>query len=150
MVSHLNSFKYMEMDGEFIETPCQAFEVVPPMVVATKCSSDVSKDVKVMLKMVSFKDARAAVEEGSCDTWGQLLEIPFKANKFGLGFTVKAQKEVKHARARKPPLRIGRHKVNIVGDSDEEATFEDWMYLTTIELKNCNAKDFVPISLIEQ
>ena len=26
MVSHLNSFKYVEMDGEFIETPCQNFE----------------------------------------------------------------------------------------------------------------------------
>ena len=25
MVSHLNSFKYVEMDGEFIEIPCQAF-----------------------------------------------------------------------------------------------------------------------------
>ena len=29
MVSHLNSFRYMEMDGEFIETPCQNFEEVP-------------------------------------------------------------------------------------------------------------------------
>ena len=25
MVIHLNSFKYVEMDGEFIETPCQEF-----------------------------------------------------------------------------------------------------------------------------
>ena len=25
MVSHLNSFKYVEMDGEFIETTCEAF-----------------------------------------------------------------------------------------------------------------------------
>ena len=29
MVSHLNSFRYVEMDGEFIETPCQNFEEVP-------------------------------------------------------------------------------------------------------------------------
>ena len=73
MVSHLNSFKYVEMDGEFIETPCQAFEVVPPMIATAKCSSDVSKAVKVVPKMVSLKDARAAVKEGSCDTLGQLL-----------------------------------------------------------------------------
>ena len=66
------------MDGEFIETPCQAFEVVPPMVSATKCSSDESKAGKVVPKMVSVKDARAAIEEGSYDTWGQLLDIPFK------------------------------------------------------------------------
>ena len=29
MVSQLNSFRYVEMDGEFIETPCQNFEEVP-------------------------------------------------------------------------------------------------------------------------
>ena len=36
MVSHLNYFRYVEMDGEFIETPCQAFKIIPPMVTATK------------------------------------------------------------------------------------------------------------------
>ena len=30
MVSHLNSFLYVEMDGEFIETPFQHFEEVSP------------------------------------------------------------------------------------------------------------------------
>ena len=70
MVSHLNSFKYVEMDGEFIETSCQAFEVVQPMVATTKCSSDVPGVIKVVPKMVSVKDARAAIKEGSCDTWG--------------------------------------------------------------------------------
>ena len=29
MVSHLNSFRYVEMDEEFIETPFQHFEEVP-------------------------------------------------------------------------------------------------------------------------
>ena len=150
MVSHLNSFKYVEMDGEFIETPCQAFEVVPPMVAATKCSSDESKDVKVIPKMGSVKDARAEIEEGNCDTWGQLLDIPFKADKFGLGFTVKAQKEVRRARAGNPPLCIGSHEVNAVGDSEEEDAFEEWVYPTTTELKNWHTTDFVPISFIEE
>ena len=68
MVNHLNSFCYVEMDGEFIETPCQAFEVIPPMITATKCSSDESKAVKATPKMVSCKDARAAIDEGTCDT----------------------------------------------------------------------------------
>ena len=26
LVSHLNPFKYVEMDGEFIDTPCQTFD----------------------------------------------------------------------------------------------------------------------------
>ena len=135
---------------ELIETPCQAFEVVPPMVAATKCSSDESKTVKATPKMVSVKDARAEIEEGNCDTWGKLLDIPFKADTFGLGFTIKAQKEVRRARVGKPPLRIGSHEVNIVGDSEEGAAFEEWVYPTTTELKNWHTKDFVPISFIEE
>ena len=70
MVSHLNSFKYVEMDGEFIETPCQDFEVVPPMVATTKISSDISKVDEVVPRMVSLKDARVVVEDGSCTIWG--------------------------------------------------------------------------------
>ena len=150
MVSPLNSFKYVEMDGEFIETPCQAFEVMPPMIAATKCSSDESKAVKDVPKMVSVKDDHAVIEEGICDTWRQLLDIPFKADKFGLGFTFKAQKEVRHARAGKTPLHIRNHEVNVVGDSDEEAAFKDWVYPNKTELKNWHAKDFVPISFIEE
>ena len=143
MVSHLNSFKYMEMDGEFIETPCQTFEVVPPMIATAKFSYDVSKAVKVVPKMVSFRDACAIVKEGSCDTWGQLLEIPFKADKYGLGFTIKAQKEVRRACAWKPLLRIGSHIVNAIGKCDFECAFEEWVYPTTMELNNWQEKDFI-------
>ena len=81
---------------------------------------------------------------------GQLPEIPFKADKYGLGFTVKAQKEVRRARAGKPPLRIRNHGVNAVDDSDNECAFEEWIYPTTTELNNWHAKDFVPISFIEE
>ena len=70
MVSHLNSFKYVEMNGEFIETPCQAFEVMPLVISANKCSSDESKYVKATPKMVSVKDTCVAIEEGNFDTWG--------------------------------------------------------------------------------
>ena len=100
--------------------------------------------------MVLVKDARTTIEEGNYHTWGKLLDIPFKEDKFGLGFTVKAQKEVRRARAGKPPLRIGSHEVNTVGDSKEGAAFEEWVYPTTTELKNWHAKDFVPISFIKE
>ena len=92
MVSHLNSFKYVEMDGEFIETLCQAFEIVPPMVSATKISSNISKADEVIPRMASLKDTRVVVEDGNCTIWGQLPDITFKADKFGLCFTIKAQK----------------------------------------------------------
>src|SRR4051812_771971 len=36
VVSHLSNSKYVEMDGEFIKTPCHSFEVVPPDVSTAK------------------------------------------------------------------------------------------------------------------
>ena len=36
MVSHLNSFRYVEMDGDFIETQCQNFEEVPQTLASTE------------------------------------------------------------------------------------------------------------------
>ena len=119
------------MDGEFIETPCQSFKIIPPMVAATKIFSNISKDDKVVPRMVSLKDAHAMVGDGNCTIWGQLPEIPFKADKFRLGFTMKAQKEGIHVRVGKPHLRIWNHEVNNVEDSDDENTFEDWIYPTT-------------------
>ena len=147
MVSHLNSFKYIEMDSEFIETPCQTFEVV----VATKISSDTPRADKVIPKMVSLKDARTVVEEGNNVMWGQLLDIPFKADKFGLGFTSQAQKEVRRARAGKPPIHLKNHEVNAMEDSDDECAFENWIYPTTEgNPNNWHAKDFTPVSFIEE
>ena len=99
MVSHLNYFRYVEMDGEFIETPCQNFEEVPATVAATKSTPKVSKITRPPLKMASLKDARAVVKEGGCTIWGQLLDIPYKSDKFGLGFTSEAQKVVRRSRA---------------------------------------------------
>ena len=61
MVSHLNSFRYIEMDGEFIETPCQNFEEVPQILASIETASS-----KPPLKMASLKDTRAVVEEGGC------------------------------------------------------------------------------------
>ena len=101
MVSHLNSFRYVEMDGEFIETPFQHFEEVPQTLASTEI---VTEDPP--MKMASLKDARAVVEKGGCANWGQLPDFAHKTNKFGLGFTAEAQRVVQHARIGEPPLFI--------------------------------------------
>ena len=49
--------------------------------------------------MASLRDAKAVVEEGGCTIWVQLPDIPYKYDKFGLGFTSGAQKSVRRARA---------------------------------------------------
>ena len=64
MVSHLNSFRYVEMEGEFIETPCQNNEEVPHTLDATKIVTNVLKITRPPLKMASLKDAKAIIEEG--------------------------------------------------------------------------------------
>ena len=145
MVSHLNSVKYVEMDGEFIETPCQAFEVVSPMVAGAKATPDFPKAVKDVPRMASLKDARDVVEDKSCTIWGQHPNIPFKSDKIGLGFTAKAQKEVIRAHIGKPPFHINNHEVNALEDSENECDFDHWIYLTVGEgLNNWCAKDFIP------
>ena len=120
MVSHLNYFRYVEMDDEFIETPCQNFEEIPHIVAATKTTANILKTIRPLLKMASLKDAKEAVEEGGCTIWGQLPDIPYKFDKFGLGFTSRAQRTVRRARTGGPPLRINNHEDNSLDESDND------------------------------
>ena len=73
------------MDGEFIETPCQTFEVIPPT--TTEDIFSIPKVTRVPPRMASLKDAKSTVEEGGFTIWGQLPDIPYKYDKFGLVFT---------------------------------------------------------------
>ena len=94
MVSHLNSFKYVEMDGEFIDTSGQNFEEFPQILASTETTTS----NKPPLKMASLKDARAVVEEGGCTNWGHLPDFTHKTDKFGLSCTTGAQRAVRCAR----------------------------------------------------
>ena len=82
---------------------------------ATKTVSQVPKITRPPLKMSSLKDAKEVIEEGGCTIWGKLSDIPYKSDKFGLGFTSGAQKVVRRARAGGPPLKISNHIINTVG-----------------------------------
>ena len=58
------------MDGEFIETPCQAFKVVSTMVVVSKATLDTPKATKDTPRMDSLKDDHVVVEDRGCTIWG--------------------------------------------------------------------------------
>ena len=60
MVNHLNLFWYVEMYREFIETPCQTFEVISPAIV--KDVSAILKTTRTPHKMASLKDAKTNIE----------------------------------------------------------------------------------------
>ena len=101
--------------------------------------------------MSSLKDAKAVVEVGGCTIWGQLPDIPYKSDKFGLRFTSTAQKAVRHARAGGPPVKISNQGVNAVEDNEEDGSLEDWIFPTVNGgLRNWEARDFVPITFISQ
>ena len=125
-MSHLNSFRYVEMDGEFIEMPCQNFEEVPQFSASTEVTTN-----KPPLKMDSLKDARAVVEEGGCANWGQLPDFTHRTEQFVLDFTSGAQRIVRHFRVGGPPLRISNREVNTIEDSKEDPDIDSWIYLTT-------------------
>ena len=151
MISHLNSFRYVELDGEFIEAPFQHFEEVSSEVAATKTVSSVPIITKPVSRMSSLKDVKTVIEEGGSTVWGQLPDFPFKTDKFGLGFNAASQKAVRRSRAGGTPLKITHHGVHALEDVEDESNFEDWIF-PTIEggLNNWEAKDFVPITFINQ
>ena len=91
--------------------------------------------------MASLKDARAVIEEGECTIWGQLPDIPYKSNKFGLGFTSEAQKVARQTRVGGPPLRISNQGVYTVEDSDSNCDLDKWISPTVNRwLNNWEAK----------
>ena len=149
MVSHLNSFRYIEMDGEFIETPFQHFEEVLPIAAA----AETAVEENVPLRMASLKDARAVVQKGECANWGRLPDFTQKTDKFGLGFTAEGQKAMRKAKTRRPPVLITNPGVNVVGEDNEvdEAEFNSWIYPTTNGgLTNWIAKDHTPVTFVTQ
>ena len=111
-------------------------------------NDDISKGTP---RMAFLKDARAVVEDRGCTIWGQLPDIPYKSNKFGLGFTSKAQKEVRRVRAGGPPLRISNNEVNALEDTDSYGDLDEWIFPTTDSgLNNWKAEDFISISFSQE
>lgn len=80
MVSHLESFRYVEVRGEIDETPFQAFEVVnmvmtPPM----------KESKKGELPMASWKNVKTVIETGHPEGWGRVLELPVIKDRSEMG-----------------------------------------------------------------
>ena len=103
--------------------------------------------------MASLKDARAVIEKGECANWGGILDFTPKTDKFGLGFTVEAQRAVRKARIGRPPVLITNPGVNAIRDEDEveESEFDSWTYPTTDGgLTNWSAKDHIPVTFVTQ
>ncbi|XP_050904196.1 uncharacterized protein LOC127118095 isoform X1 [Lathyrus oleraceus] len=80
LVSHLSSFKYVEVDGEIHETLCQAFETVALERV------DFAKQKKPSASIASYKQAMEVVNSGKAEGWGKMVDLHVKEDKFGIGY----------------------------------------------------------------
>src|ERR1043165_1102956 len=137
------------MEGEFFETPCQAFETVPRVM---PVHSPVTLEVtQAPPRMASLKDAQAAVEEGGNTIWGQLPDLPFKSDKTGFGFTTKGQKMIRRERADQLPFRISKDGVHAIKDNDNDFDISKWIFPTPDNgLRNWNTEDVIPISFRQE
>ncbi|KAI5384969.1 hypothetical protein KIW84_071820 [Lathyrus oleraceus] len=80
LVSHLSSFKYVEVDGEIHETLCQAFKTVALERVAF------AEQKKPGASIASYKQAMEVVNSGKAEGWGTMVDLPVKEDKFGIGY----------------------------------------------------------------
>jgi hypothetical protein len=78
-VSHLSSFKYVEMDGEIWETPSQAFETV-------KVENALLAKEEEKPSISSYKQAAEVVKSGEAPGWGKMMDITAKKDRFGVGY----------------------------------------------------------------
>jgi hypothetical protein len=76
------------------------------------------------------------VEDGGCTGWGQLINVPYKSDKAGLGFN--SEKMVKD-------------QINAVEDADDDCDLDSWIYPTIGDgLNNWRAEDTIPISFSQE
>ena len=68
-----------------------------------------------------------------------------------MGFRLGVQRDIHHARVGGPPIRINNHGVNALQDNDNDCDMDQWIFPTLNGgLTSWNAKDFVPITFIQE
>ncbi|XP_058771946.1 uncharacterized protein LOC131645720 [Vicia villosa] len=151
VVSCVNEYKYIEVNGEFIETPCQTFELVPQVVSTAKHAPTVPKVTRIPSTMASLKDAKAVVEEGGCTVWGQLIDVPYKSDKLGLGCTAGTQKNNHHTRLGGLMSHFVSKGVNALEDGESNCNLDKWIFPTPDHgLNNWKTEDVISISFNQE
>ena len=96
----------------------------------------VPKVIRAPPAMISLKDAQAVVENGGRTGWGQLINVPYKSDKSGLGFNSE---------------RVVKDQINAVVDADSDCDLDSWIFQTIGDgLNNWKAEDTIPISFSQE
>lgn len=150
IVSHLSSHQYVEVGGEYHETPCQVFDFVAKREVPTL------EERKQEVSMVSFKEAKAIVESGHPTGWGRVLDLPAKFDKLGLGYD--PTQDQKGASSSKSFINftrggvINEGSVLVVGDEKEDNNMDQWIRSSASvpKLNNWTVEEIVPITCSQE
>ncbi|XP_050877660.1 uncharacterized protein LOC127081452 [Lathyrus oleraceus] len=159
VIRHLNSFRYVEVEGEIHETPFQAFEVVHAIKIPHV------KEKKPEISMSSFKQAQAVMESEHPEGWGRVLELPTRKDKCGLGF--KFDQEWRNQKKNSTPetqQAVGPIKFISAGKSTEEDAcvvedevdsdydLENWIHPTVPrqELSNWTSEELITVTRVEE
>lgn len=144
MVSHMSTFRYVEVEGEVHETPFQAFEAVQMI------NIPYPKVKKPEVSMSSLKDVKEIIEASHQEGRGRVLDLPSKFNKLGLGYVPhetnsgsKTQNTVKFSSAG----FINEGQANAIDDDkDNGFDFSKWIPPTVQELCNWSTEDVIQVT----
>ncbi|XP_050915072.1 uncharacterized protein LOC127130033 [Lathyrus oleraceus] len=131
LVSHLTSFRYIEVDGEITETPFQSLEVVNMMAVQKTLETPKSGP-----SMASWQGAKAVIESENTQDWGKVVEVNQKRDKFGLGYDPSSIEASNHHDGEQiPPVKetfisaghIFGNQVAMINVEDHEEGASSWI-----------------------
>ncbi|KAI5447729.1 hypothetical protein KIW84_015252 [Lathyrus oleraceus] len=127
LVSNLSTFKYVEVEGEFHETLCQAFEAVQ-----IKDATPV-EEVKAGASISSFKQAQALVDSSVAPGWGRLLELQMKEDNAGI-------------------IQYGQVSAVNDEDGDSDCDIDNWVRprIPGEVINNWSSEEIVQVTFLEE
>lgn len=87
LVSHLKSFRYIEVEREIIETPFQFLDVVNVLILQKIFDSS-----KPELSMAYWQWAKAIIETENAQGWEKIIDVQENWDMFGLGYELSSVK----------------------------------------------------------
>jgi hypothetical protein len=150
-VSHLSSFKYVEMDGEIVETPSQAFETV-------KVENALFAKEEEKPSISSYKQAAEVVRSGEAPGWGKMMDITAKKDRFGVGYQP-GRGSSGQGRGRRTSFTftsagmLDPDHICVVGEEiDSDCELDSWIKPCApgMEIQNWKAEKIITVTLHEE
>jgi hypothetical protein len=150
-VSHLSSFKYVEMDGEIWETPSQAFETI-------KVENALFSKEEEKPSISSYKQGAEVVKSGEAPGWGKMMDIAAKKDRFGVGYQP-GRGSSGQGRGRRPSVTFTSagmldpdHICMVDEEVDSDCEIDRWIKPCApgMGVQNWKAEKIITVTLLEE